>query len=298
MRAIPAALQAHINSGVTTLCRLLKIELADGRVYGATTLDADITYMGITYYAGNGFDSSIIATDASFSTDNAEADSIFAADIPGITAEMALRGELDGATWAMYVVNFNDLTMGHAVLDAGDLGEIKAVRNTIFIPELLSYSARLRQSIGHVDSITCRARFGSPLGTQTGCGIDATAMWVNATVTAVSSDEPYISFLASDVSSISTAVPIWRVRWTTGDNQSSREYQVEALNTVTGQITLSESLPFVIAVGDELQIREDCDKKFTTCRDIYSNKNEFKGENLIPVGGATDTPNANTPGAR
>ncbi|WP_299589781.1 DUF2163 domain-containing protein, partial [uncultured Microbulbifer sp.] len=71
MRQIPPALQAHLDSGVTTTCKLLKITLSDGRQFGAATLDRDVVYEGLTYYAQNGFDSSIIASDTSFDVDNA-----------------------------------------------------------------------------------------------------------------------------------------------------------------------------------------------------------------------------------
>lgn len=298
MRNIPPALQAHINTGCTTLCRLLKITLQDGREFGMATLDRDVDYNGTTYYAQNGFDPSIIATDTRFGVDNGEGYSLYSVDIPGITAAMAARGELDGAEWVMYMVNYKDLSMGAITLDAGDLGEVRTVRDTVFIPELLSYAMRLRQSIGHVDSITCRAIFGSEANSQTGCGVDAEALWEAATVAGVSADEPKVTFTAGDLSAVSIAVPHWRVRWTTGDNVSDRLYQVESLDTGTGVITLIEPLPFPVQIGDELEVRPDCDKLFATCRDVYGNELDFKGENLIPVGQASDTPGASVPGAR
>lgn len=298
MRNIPPALKAHIDSGVTTLCRLLRITLADGRQFGMATLDRNVEYNGLTYYAQNGFDPSMIATDAGLSVDNAEGYSLYSTDIPGITADMALRGELDNAEWEMYLVNYRDLSMGAMVLDAGDIGEVRTVRDTVFVPELLSYSMRLRQSIGHVDSRTCRAIFGNDANSQTGCGVDAEALWQSASVTGASADEPKVTFIADDISTVSTAVPRWRVRWTSGDNVSSRLYQVESLDTGTGQITLIEPVPFVIQPGDEFDVRPDCDKLFETCRDVYSNEINFKGENLIPTGQASDTPGASVPGTR
>lgn len=297
MRNIPPALKAHIDSGVTTLCRLLKITLGDGRAFGMATLDRNVQYLGTTYYAQNGFDPSIIASDASFGVDNAEGYSLYSVDVPGITAGMAHRGELDGAEWVMYLVNYKDLTMGAITLDAGDIGEVKTVRDTVFIPELLSYAMRLRQSIGHVDSLTCRAIFGTGAGSQTGCGVNADALWQAATINAVSNDEPKVTFVADDLSSVPVAVGRWRVRWLTGNNVSSRLYQVEALNEVSGQITLTEALPFVVEVGDTFEVRPDCDKLFTTCRDVYANELDFKGENLIPAGQGAGTPGAGLPNA-
>jgi len=293
VRNIPAALKAHIDSGVTTLCRLLKIRLEDGREFGMTTLDRDVEYQGLSYKAMNGFDTSIISTDESFSVDNAEGYSLFAAYVPGIEADMVYRGELDNATWEMMIVNYSDLTHGHILLDRGDVGEVKAVRDTVFIPELLSFTARLRQTIGLVDSRTCRARFGSPANSQTGCGVDAEALWESHTVTAEASEEPNVTFFSNTVAGIT---PPARVKWTGGDNTSTRLYQVEVVDESTGQITLLEPLPFPVSINDTFDIRPDCDKRFATCRDTYDNMLNFKGENLIPTGEAVDTPGTATGG--
>ncbi len=46
---MPAALQAHLDSGVTTTCRLLRITLTSGLSFGMTTLDQDVVYQGVTY---------------------------------------------------------------------------------------------------------------------------------------------------------------------------------------------------------------------------------------------------------
>ncbi|WP_444922945.1 DUF2163 domain-containing protein [Microbulbifer sp. DLAB2-AF] len=235
MLSPPVLLKRGIR--VTTLCRLLKITLADGRQFGATTLGRDIEFEELIYYAQNGFDSSIIASDTSFDVDNAEGYSLYSSDVPGITVEMAERGELDGAEWAMVLVNYLDLSMGALLLNGGDVGE---VRNTVFMPELLSYTMRLRQSIGHVDSITCRAIFGTPANSQTGCGVNAESLWQSATVTAVSGDEPKVTYKVSNIASLPTAAKRWWVRWVSGNNVSSRLYQVEAVDTTTGQITQIE----------------------------------------------------------
>lgn len=294
MRAIPSELKAHINNGATTLCRLLNIKLEDGRQYGMTTLDRNVEFEGVTYYAQNGFDPSVIASDTGYSVDNAEGYSLYKTDIPGITVEMAQRGELDNAEWVMRLVNYKDLSMGSLILDQGDIGEIRTVRDTVFIPELLSYIMRLRQSIGHVDSITCRAIFGNDASSQTGCGVDANALWRSSMITAVSPDEPKVSFVTDDLSGIDAEAKRWRVRWTSGDNVSDRLYQVEALTISSGQITLIEPLPFPVQIGDALEVRPDCDKLYSTCQ-RYNNRINFKGENLIPVGQSSDTPGAGLP---
>ncbi|MCO1337106.1 phage BR0599 family protein, partial [Microbulbifer sp. OS29] len=65
----------------------------------------------------------------------------------------------------------------------------------------------------------------------------------------------------------------------------------------SGQITQIEPLPFAVEPGDQLEIRPDCDGVFAICRDEYGNQLNFKGENLIPIGQASDTPGAGVPGS-
>lgn len=289
MRKIPTALKAHLARGVTTTCRLLKLTLQDGRVFGMTTLDRDVEYNGVVYSAKQGFDPSIIATDASFGVDNAEAYSLFSVDHPGITPEMAERGEFDGAQFEMLLVNYKDLSQGHIVLDAGDMGEVRASNGAVFAPELLSYALRLRQAIGHVDSRTCRAKFGTLAGSQLGCGVDASGMWQTHTVTAVATDEPKVTFFASGIVGSSLSEPA-RVVWQSGSNVSLREYHVEDIDLASGRITLLEPLPFIVEAGDSFDIRNDCNKHFETCK-TYGNAINFKGEPHIPTGQSSDTPN-------
>lgn len=290
MRNIPAALQAHLEQPVTTTCRLLRFDLRNGESHGLTTLDRDVVYQGVTYSAINGFDSNVIASDTSYSVDNSEAYALLSADIPGITIDMARRGALDDAAWEMLLVNYEDLSMGHVLLDAGDVGEVKVVKETIFMPELLSYAMRLRNTIGGVDSRTCRAVFGTPAAGHTGCGVDAEPLWVNGTVDALGA-EPGRIFTSSAFTGAGSLVP-GRVQWLGGNNVSERLYQIEVFETDT--VMLFEPLPFDIEVGDTFRFRPDCDKRFATCRDVWNNMLDFKGEPLIPTndGSAAQTPGA------
>lgn len=298
MRDIPAALQAHLEQDATTTCRLLKITLADGREFGMTTLDRLVTYEGVDYSSVDGFDPSVIASDAGLSVDNAEATALFSADISGITSEMVAAGELDDATWEMLLVNWADLAMGHVVLDAGDIGEVKTEDEIVYMPELLSYAMRLRQPVGRYWSRTCRAVFGTPADSQHGCGVDASGLWVDGSVDAADEDDPRRVFFINDSTPILDPVPTtMRVRWTTGPNSGSRLYQVEGYFTDTGAIVLIEPTPYPIDAGHEFEIRPDCDKTPANCA-FYENFINLKGEPLIPVGDGVGimTPGASVPG--
>lgn len=288
MRKIPAALKEHLQQPVTTTCRILRITLADGRQFGLTTLDRALIYQGIEFSALNGFDASIIATDTGLSVDNAEASALVSATVDGITVEMAVAGELDDARWEMMLVNWADLGMGHLVLDAGDIGEVRIVDESIYIPELLSYAMRLRQSIGHVWSRTCRSTFGLPARGHTGCGVDADALWVSGTVTAVDASDAFRIFADSALTGLDPEPSPGRVRFTSGKNASARLQQVEGYGDATGTIALFEALLFPVQVGDQFEIRRDCNKSPSDCI-YYGNFINYKGEPYIPVGDGLET---------
>ncbi len=303
MRNCSVALQAHLDQAATTTCRLLKITLRNGQSFGITTLDQDIDYDdgaesggAVTYVATNGFDPSAFSADTGFSVANAEAYALISEVVDGITEEMVNAGELDDAEWICYLVNFRDLTMGHMILDAGDVGDVTTRHGILWIPELLSYVMRLKQPIGGVWSLRCRAIFGTPHASPTGCGVDIAPLWVYGTVQTVGAETDRV-FMGDSVSGDSSSVPPFpgRVQFLTGTN-AGREFSTEA---VTGNtVTLSETTNYAIDIGDTYRIRPDCKKRYLEdCIETWNNGPRFKGEPLIPVGDGAEvqTPSAELP---
>lgn len=290
----PPALLAHLSEPVVTVCTLIRFELQNGQVFGLAQLDRDVEVDGVTYRAATGADRSLIATDTGLSVDNAEAYALLATDVPGITLEMVQVGEMDNAQWEMLLVNYEDLSMGYAVLDGGDVGRVTVKNNMVYMPELLSRVMRLRQAIGGVWSRACRAIFGTPPNSQTGCGVNADALWVAATVTAIA-DEPDRVFACDALALDPVPIP-GRVRFTSGRNAGPRLYQIEAYSPVSGTVALLEPLPYPAQEDDELELRVDCPKTPAACK-FFGNWPNYKGEPLIPVGDglATLQPGADLP---
>jgi uncharacterized phage protein (TIGR02218 family) len=300
MRTVPSFLQDHLDGVDTTTTRLLKVTLRSGLSYGLTMLDRNVTYDDgdgvVQYIATNGFDPSTLSADIGYTVDNAEGYALISDAVPGITLEMVNAGELDDATWICYLVNYEDLTMGHVILDAGDLGEVRTRYGMVWIPELLSYGMRLRQSIGSVWSRKCRAIFGSPANTQTGCGIDVTPLWVSGEVTAIGAESDR-TFTGDAITATGGEVPFpGRVQWLTGAN-AGREYATEEV--VDETVSLNETTAYPIEIGDTYRIRPDCLKRFIEdCIETWDNGVNFKGEPYIPVGDASavQSPGAQVPG--
>jgi len=301
VRDVPALLLAHLQQPATTTCRLLKITLRDGTTsFGFTTLDQDVTYDDgdgeMVYTATNGFDPSAFAADSTYAIGNAEGYALISDDVsPSISIEDIERGALDDAKWRCYLINFEDTSMGHVLLDAGDLGQVRTRFGMVWLPELLSHVVRLRQPIGRVDSRTCRAVFGSPAASQTGCGFDAESLWVEGTVSAVGAETD--TMFTGDVTTTSPVDPFpGRVEWLTGDNAGVVSW-TDSFDA--GAVGLGERTPFPIQVGDTYRIRPDCRKRYEEdCIAVWNNGINFKGEPLTPVGDASSgqTPGAQLPG--
>lgn len=300
MRTIPPALLAHLQLPVTTTCRLLKITLKDGETsFGFATLDQAVVYDDgdgeVEYSATDGFDPSALTSDVSYSVANGEGYALISADVDAVTLEQIERGALDDARWRCYLVNFRDLSMGHVLLDAGDVGQVRTKFGMAWMPELLSYVVRLRQPIGSVDSRTCRAVFGSPADSQTGCGVNAAALWETGTVTAVGAETDR-DFTGTVVSTSPINPFPGRVEWLTGDNAGAFLW-TDGFDA--GVVALGEPTKYPIQIGDTYRIRPDCRKRYNEdCIDTYANGPNFKGEPLIPVGDSSSlqSPGAQVPG--
>lgn len=305
-RRVPFALQEHLDQHSTTTTRLLKFVLSNGDVYGLSMLDRDLDYDDgqgvVTYRATTGFDPSTLSADVGYSVDNAEGYALMG--LLGVTTEMVERGELDDAQWIMYLINFKDvdengdlIAQRHVILDAGDVGEVRTRYGMIWIPELLSYSMRLKQTIGSVWSRRCRAIFGSPAASQTGCGVDLTPLWVSGTVVSVGAESNRV-FTGDLLYNSPGIVPFpGRIQFLTGNN-AGKEFATEDIDGDTA--TLNETTPYAIEVGDTYRIRPDCMKRYREdCIDTWNNGPNFKGEPYIPVGDATQiqTPGAQVPNA-
>jgi len=311
-RHCSAEFQAHLDSGATTVSLQLKISAVTPGVapYGVTDLDREVTYDGLTYSAAVGMVASAVAFSANMSVDNAEATSLMPEyDVPVSEADIR-AGVYDYAEFELFLVNYEDLSMGHLTLQEGTIGQVSIDANGLsFVNELRGLGAQLKQSVCEKDSLTCRAIYGSQkAGSATPgpiqrfpCGKDATAQLVSGTVAEVGLENT-LTFKLASTTLVADALNPGMVLFTTGLNAGlSREIES---NTVDGWITLRFEAMFPIAPDDELQYRPDCNK---VARDEVKGckaphhwgafwVEHFQGEPDIPIGdaGSMETPGASS----
>ena len=286
-RSIPAALQSHLDTRVTTYTYLLKIMPVGGAAFGLARLDQDVTYLTVTYKAARGFNESASAANEGQGVDNAEAEILIAdSSALGITVAQINSGYLDDAGWIMYLVNYADLTQGHAVIGSGRVGEIRSMDGLLGAVELRSWSQLAKQkSVLWPTSITCLATFGD---STTGCG--AALTWsATQTVTSLGTETDR-QFTASGLSGATSFYDHGLVQWLTGNN-AGKSIEVE-LFTTGGIVGLAHPAPFAVQVGDTFKIRQDCAKTFAACK-VYGQALNFRGLPHLPV---ADGDSLQTPG--
>lgn len=315
-RQIPVLLQDHLDGDATTTCLLLRIDPQQPNVpgYGVTTLDVDVTYNDgggpRLYSAAVGAQPTVIQTGANLSVDNAEAQSLTPEfDVPISEADIR-AGSYDFAQFTLYLVDYENLSAGHVILQAGTLGRVTIDDNGLsFVNELRGFSAELKQSICEKDSLTCRAIFGSqPEGDSSGapiqrfpCGVDAQALLVNGTVTSVGLENT-LTFTVGGFTMAADDLNPGMTFWVTGLN-AGRSYEIDT-NTSGGIITLSHETAWPIQIGDTLMYRVDCNKQARDtdkgCKAAIRWGDQwplhFRGEPDIPIGdaGAMETPGASS----
>lgn len=295
IKSIPAALLAHYQLAGTTTCHLLKITSREGVVLGVTSLNESVTYDDgageVTYSAPVGMDNYAFDKSAGLDVDNSEVQMLLA-DAGAFSGLSFDAGVLDYGRYVVYRVNWADLSMGHEIVDAGTIGITKNVDGVSAVIELRSLQQTLKQNYINLDSRTCRAKFGSGGGgtcvTRGQCGFDAESLWANRAVSAVGDESDRVFTLDSPPSATGPAGALTfvpgLVQWLTGQNAGLTS-EIESVDGST--ITLILGTNFTIAVSDTLKIRPDCDKTWTTCKDVYENQLNFRGEPFIPVSDAS-----------
>ncbi len=268
MRVIPVALQAHLDSGVTTLCHCWRLALKSGEVFGFTDHDRVLIFGGTSFEAQAGFTASEMEQGLGLSVDNLEAEGALSSSV--IDAVRLRRGDYDHATVEVWRVNWSDVTQ-RVLLRKGHLGEIMH-DGVKFVAELRGLTHLLDQERGRLFGFGCDAALGDAR-----CSVDLElpAFKGAATVTAVSGASLVVSGLAAFADD-------WFTRGTL--MIGARTLSVKRHRTLgsTASIALWQDAGGLISAGNAVVLRAGCDKRFETCRAKFSNAVNFRGFPHIP----------------
>ena len=156
MAAADLALEAHLKSGLTTLCTAWLIRREDGVELGFTDHDLPLSFEGITFRADGGLGAKALAQTTGLAVDNTEA--VGALSDAAIREDEIEQGRFDGAEVAAWQVNWQDVTQ-RRVMFRGSIGEIRRIDGA-FRAELRGLTEALNRPLGRVYQKPCTAVLG------------------------------------------------------------------------------------------------------------------------------------------
>jgi len=274
MRVIPSALQAKLDSGVTTLAQVWKLTRRDGIVAGFTDHDRDLVFDGVTFRAGTGFAASEASGRFDLSVEGG--DIAGALDGDGLSETDLAAGKYDAAEIETWLVDWSDVAL--RVLTArGWLGEVKR-EGIAFIAEIRGLADLLSQESGRLYTAKCNADLGDG---RCRVNLGDPAWRGNGVVDALLGTSIFVANgLAGFGDGFFTA---GRLIWTGGGNAGSaieiKQHRADAGEVV---VSLWQAMPEPIAEGDTFTVTAGCDKTLAACRDRFGNSDNFRGFPHIP----------------
>ncbi|MGN6459837.1 MAG: DUF2163 domain-containing protein, partial [Pseudolabrys sp.] len=228
MKDIPSALQARLDSGVTTLCQCWRIVRNDGVVQGFTDHDEDIVVNGVTCRAGTGF--------AASEAKSALGLSIGGLEVSGALSDASLNeadlaaGRYDAAAVEQWLVDWSAPEL-KVLLTRGVLGEVRR-DGAAFTAEVRSLAYQIAQETGRLYTAACTADLG-----DASCAVDLDdpAFRGEGSVSAVASVS---SFRAAGLDAFADG---WftggRLVFATGDN-AGQAIEIKNHRQIGGIVTL------------------------------------------------------------
>jgi uncharacterized phage protein (TIGR02218 family) len=274
VRTIPSALQAKLNSGVTTLARCWIITRRDGVARGFTDHDADLTVAGTLCHAGTGLTASEATARLGLQIDGSEIAGALADDSLA-EADLA-AGRYDAAGIEVRLVDWSEPSL-NVLLAKGVLGEVRR-EGAAFSAELRSLAHRLNEESGRLYTATCSADLGDAR-----CTVDLTdpAFHASGAVAALAGTSVF------HASGLDGFIDGWftagKLTLTGGANNGfAVEVKTHRVALDGVLIELWQQAPEPIAVSDAFTVTAGCDKRFATCRDRFANSINFRGFPAIP----------------
>ena len=271
---IGAALQAHLDSGATTLCRAWTVQRRDGMVLGFTDHDRDLVVEGVTCRADTGLTARALQQTTGLAVDNSEA--VGALSDVAVTEADILAGRFDGAVVRSYLVNWAAPEQW-VVQFHGSFGEITRVGGA-FRAELRGLSEAMNQPQGHVYDPGCSAVLG-----DSRCRFDSSApgYQVQGLIE--------MPFQGSEV--VLTGLAAYADRWfvhgrfemlTGAAAGLVGVVKIDRQDAEFRRVELWQALGADVAAGDSFRITAGCDKTAATCRAKFANFLNFRGFPHIP----------------
>jgi uncharacterized phage protein (TIGR02218 family) len=274
MKNLPSPLQAHLNSGTTTLAWCWRLTRSDGTIFGFTDHDRDLAFDGTTFEAATGFTATEIRDALGLSVDNLEVSS--ALNSESLEEDDLAAGLYDDAAVEIWRVNWAD-TDQRVLMRSGSLGEVRR-SGAAFTAEVRGLAHYLQQPKGRLYQSGCDADLG-----DSRCGIDLDNPAFRGTGIVLTASAARL-FTASGLAAFAGG---WFTRglvtFTSGANAGrSQEVKRHTLAGASATIELWQPMALAIAPNDTFTITAGCDKRFATCQARFANALNFRGFPHMP----------------
>lgn len=274
MRALPAGLQDHLDSSVTTMCWCWKLQTNDAQVFGFTDHDNDLDFDNTVFEAASGFSGSEIETGLGFAVDNLEVDGALSS--LKLNEDELYAGVFDNAIVEIWHVNWSNTTQ-RILLRSGNLGQVSR-GETNFSAEIRGLSHHLNQPRGRLFQKTCDAVLGNE---RCKVALQSSSFKFTATVGNVLSGKTLIS--NNLIEKESGWFDGGKLTFLSGQNAGRSSEVKSHRQTASGyNIQIWQTMPNPIQQGDEFEITAGCNKSYETCKAKFSNGVNFQGFPHMP----------------
>ena len=274
MKMLGLGLEAHVASGITTLCWCWRLRRCDGVAIGFTDHDRDVIFDDTVFEAAAGFSASEINDAVGLSVDNLEVTSALSSDRL-IEADLA-AGLYDDASVEIFRVNW-DGPDERVLMRKGSLGEVKR-SGLSFAAEVRGLAHYLQQPKGRLFQYTCDADVGDAR-----CGLVVS----NALYRASGSLSAITDLRCFSVDGLESYANEWFSRglleFTSGP-ASGQRVEIKRHTRLGGTVELELWQPArgPLSLGQTIEVTAGCDKHISTCRDKFANTLNYRGFPYMP----------------
>jgi uncharacterized phage protein (TIGR02218 family) len=274
MKALSPALQAHLDTGTTTLAWCWRLTRRDGAVFGFTDHDRALELDGTTFEPEAGMTASELRQGSELAVDAQDAEG-------ALSSERISEGDITAGLWdsaevEVWRVNWSDPSQ-RVLLRRGAIGQIRRGR-LAFVAEMRSLAHVLGQTVGRVFQATCDASLGDAR-----CRVDLEVPSFKGTGVLVEVLRDRAFRVAGLWEHEPGLFALGALEWTSGANFGLR-FEVAQHDMVEASVllTLMQAPVRPVAVGDAFAVRAGCDKRLETCAGRFANAINFRGFPHIP----------------
>ena len=254
-----------LGGPLTSLAFCWRVERRDGAGFGLTSHDSTLRIGGIDYSAEPGMLPAAVQRELGLKPSNGEIAGAIHSD--ALEEDDLVAGRWDGARVRLSAIDWEDPGGDALPLMAGEIGEVR-IEDQGFKAELNGAAVKLARAICPETSPECRAELGDKQ-----CRVDMAGRTMRCAIVSVDGTGLVLDQAVGEPM-------LWgRARFLTGKNVGLASITVAAVGT---RIELRDTPRGPVAVGDRIELREGCDKRFATCGTRFHNAENFRGEPHLP----------------